>query len=194
MRRFGVKQEEAGCCQPCRRCSPPPLPLPPLRLLLLLLLRLLLRLLHLFPPPLQTRPSPLVVPQVTMADFLEALVEVKPAFGATLDSLEGYRLHGMIDYGPRYQHLLSSCRTLVQQVRRGARRGSVARGRQRPPLPAVKLLHTGAAGAAGVEKVAGHDVVRAWHLQSCRAASVAWPHSCLHAPFLLAASPYRRPC
>lgn len=51
-----------------------------------------------------------------MEDFLAALDEVKPAFGAVIDSLEGYRLHGMIGYGPRYQHLLSSCRTLVQQV------------------------------------------------------------------------------
>jgi vesicle-fusing ATPase len=52
-----------------------------------------------------------------MADFLQALEEVKPAFGAVIESLESYRLHGMIDYGPRYQHLLSSCRTLVHQVR-----------------------------------------------------------------------------
>lgn len=29
-----------------------------------------------------------------MADFLQALEEVKPAFGAVLDSLESYRLHG----------------------------------------------------------------------------------------------------
>lgn len=55
--------------------------------------------------------------QVTMADFLAALVEIKPAFGAVVETLESYRLHGMQDYGPRYQHLLSSCRTLVQQVR-----------------------------------------------------------------------------
>lgn len=52
-----------------------------------------------------------------MADFLKALDEVKPAFGAVIESLESYRLHGMIDYGARFQHLLSSCRTLVQQAR-----------------------------------------------------------------------------
>lgn len=61
-----------------------------------------------------------------MTDFLEALEEVKPAFGAVIESLESYRLHGMIDYGPRYQHLLSSCRTLVQQVGR-AQRGASGR-------------------------------------------------------------------
>lgn len=55
-----------------------------------------------------------------MADFLQALEEVKPAFGAVIESLEAYRLHGMIEYGPRYAHLLSSCRTLVTQVGRGS--------------------------------------------------------------------------
>ena len=48
---------------------------------------------------------------------MQALQEVQPAFGATLASLESYRLHGMLDYGPRYGHLLSSCRTLVEQAR-----------------------------------------------------------------------------
>lgn len=54
--------------------------------------------------------------KVTMQDFLEALEEVKPAFGATVETLDSYRLHGMVDYGPRYQNLLSSCKTLVKQV------------------------------------------------------------------------------
>lgn len=52
-----------------------------------------------------------------MSDFLAALDEVKPAFGAVMETLESYRLHGMLDYGPRYRHLLSSSVTLVQQVR-----------------------------------------------------------------------------
>ena len=54
--------------------------------------------------------------KVTMEDFLGALDEVQPAFGATIDTLDSYRLHGMVDYGSRYQHLLSSCQTLVRQV------------------------------------------------------------------------------
>ena len=61
-----------------------------------------------------------------MADFLKALEEVKPAFGAVIEGLESYRLHGMIDYGPRYHHLLSSCRTLVHQVRAGGGRAGAA--------------------------------------------------------------------
>jgi vesicle-fusing ATPase len=54
--------------------------------------------------------------KVTMQDFLAAVEEVVPAFGATIDTLDSYRLHGVVDYGPRHQHLLSSCRTLVRQV------------------------------------------------------------------------------
>lgn len=54
--------------------------------------------------------------KVNMEDFLKALDEVQPAFGAVVETLEGYRLHGMIDYGARYQHLISSCKTLVKQV------------------------------------------------------------------------------
>lgn len=54
--------------------------------------------------------------KVNMEDFLSALEEVKPAFGATIDTLDAYRLHGVIDYGRRHQHLLQSCKTLVRQV------------------------------------------------------------------------------
>jgi vesicle-fusing ATPase len=51
-----------------------------------------------------------------MDDFLAALDEVKPAFGAVMGTLEAYRLQGMLDYGNRFAHLMSSCTTLVQQV------------------------------------------------------------------------------
>ena len=54
--------------------------------------------------------------KVTMEDFLAALKEVTPAFGATIETLDSYRLHGMVDFGPRHEHLLFSCRTLVRQV------------------------------------------------------------------------------
>ena len=54
---------------------------------------------------------------MTRADFLEALLEVQPAFGSVVERLEAYRLHGIVDYGARFQHLMASCRTLVQQVR-----------------------------------------------------------------------------
>lgn len=66
-----------------------------------------------------------------MEDFLAALDEVKPAFGAVTETLESYRLHGVIDYGARFKHLLSSCQTLVQQVcvRWGGGGGVAGRGR-----------------------------------------------------------------
>lgn len=51
-----------------------------------------------------------------MADFQRALAEVKPAFGAVVDTLETYRSGGMINYGPRMQKLLGTCNKLVRQV------------------------------------------------------------------------------
>ena len=52
-----------------------------------------------------------------------ALLDVKPAFGAVIDTLEMYRLNGIIDYGDSYRHLASTCHSLVAQVRpRRARR------------------------------------------------------------------------
>jgi hypothetical protein len=62
--------------------------------------------------------------QVSMEDFRAALDEVKPAFGAVTETLETYRLHGIIDFGPRFQHLLSCCKTLVQQVGRTGLHGA----------------------------------------------------------------------
>lgn len=54
--------------------------------------------------------------QVTMEDFEAALKEVKPAFGAVTETLQEYILNGMIDYGPHFNHLHNTCRTLVDQV------------------------------------------------------------------------------
>ena len=54
--------------------------------------------------------------QVCMEDFEEALREVKPAFGAVTETLEAYRLNGIIDYGEHFRHLLSVCKQLVEQA------------------------------------------------------------------------------
>lgn len=43
--------------------------------------------------------------------------EVRPAFGAVVDTLEMYRLNGILDYGDRFRHLASTCQSLVEQVR-----------------------------------------------------------------------------
>jgi len=55
--------------------------------------------------------------KVTMADFQAALGEVRPAFGAAVDSLERCRLNGIIPYGPHFEHLMTTCRSVIQQVR-----------------------------------------------------------------------------
>ncbi len=54
--------------------------------------------------------------QVSMEDFEAALAEVKPAFGAVTETLEEYRLNGIIEYGEHFRHLHATCRTLVEQV------------------------------------------------------------------------------
>lgn len=57
--------------------------------------------------------------QVTMLDFLAALDEVQPAFGANTENLAKNITHGVVDYGDAYRHLASTLRTLVSQVTAG---------------------------------------------------------------------------
>ena len=55
--------------------------------------------------------------KVTMADFEMALLEVKPAFGASTDLFERCMLNGMISYGSKYEKLVSTVQSLIEQVR-----------------------------------------------------------------------------
>ncbi|CAJ1936460.1 unnamed protein product [Sphenostylis stenocarpa] len=62
--------------------------------------------------------------KVTMDDFLNALQEVIPAFGASTDDLERCSvenceegLHGMVDCGSRHQHIYQRSMLLVEQVK-----------------------------------------------------------------------------
>ncbi|XP_027345292.1 vesicle-fusing ATPase-like [Abrus precatorius] len=55
--------------------------------------------------------------KVTMDDFLNALQEVTPAFGASTDDLERCRLHGMVDCGDRHKHIHQRAMLLVEQVK-----------------------------------------------------------------------------
>ncbi|OIV94352.1 hypothetical protein TanjilG_21692 [Lupinus angustifolius] len=55
--------------------------------------------------------------KVTMDDFLNALHEVIPAFGASTDDLERCRLHGMVDCGDRHKHIYQRAMLLVEQVK-----------------------------------------------------------------------------
>eukprot|EP00250_Pteridium_aquilinum_P005582 c15654_g1_i1 orf=195-2447(+) len=67
--------------------------------------------------------------KIGMDDFLHALQEVKPAFGAAMNSLEMCRLNGMLDCGDRHRHIQESLMTLVEQVK----------GSERNPLLACLL-------------------------------------------------------
>ncbi|KAH8945551.1 hypothetical protein BDL97_12G045800 [Sphagnum fallax] len=54
--------------------------------------------------------------KVTMDDFMLALNEVKPAFGAAINILEMCRLNGMLDCGERHAHIQRTVMTFVEQV------------------------------------------------------------------------------
>ncbi|KAJ4845424.1 hypothetical protein Tsubulata_039749 [Turnera subulata] len=55
--------------------------------------------------------------KVTMEDFLNALHEVVPAFGASTDDLERCRLNGIVNCGVRHQHIYQRAMLLVEQVK-----------------------------------------------------------------------------
>ncbi|XP_004294018.1 PREDICTED: vesicle-fusing ATPase [Fragaria vesca subsp. vesca] len=59
--------------------------------------------------------------KVTMDDFLRALHEIVPAFGASTDDLERCRLHGMVDCGERHKHIYQRAMLLVEQVKSSER-------------------------------------------------------------------------
>ncbi|KAI7733374.1 hypothetical protein M8C21_018626, partial [Ambrosia artemisiifolia] len=55
--------------------------------------------------------------KVTMEDFLNALHEVIPAFGASTDDLERCRLNGIVDCGQRHDHIFKRTMLLAEQVK-----------------------------------------------------------------------------
>uniref|UniRef100_A0A7N2LS73 Vesicle-fusing ATPase n=1 Tax=Quercus lobata TaxID=97700 RepID=A0A7N2LS73_QUELO len=55
--------------------------------------------------------------KVTMDDFLNALHEIIPAFGASTDDLERCRLNGMVDCGDQNKHIYQRAMLLVEQVK-----------------------------------------------------------------------------
>lgn len=55
--------------------------------------------------------------KVTMTDFLNALHEVIPAFGASMDNLERCRLNGIVDCGGRHEHIFKRTMLLAEQVK-----------------------------------------------------------------------------
>eukprot|EP00246_Nothoceros_aenigmaticus_P010109 TRINITY_DN26438_c0_g1_i1.p1 TRINITY_DN26438_c0_g1~~TRINITY_DN26438_c0_g1_i1.p1 ORF type:complete len:310 (+),score=74.74 TRINITY_DN26438_c0_g1_i1:108-932(+) len=56
-----------------------------------------------------------------MDDFVSALQEVQPAFGAAVNTLEMCRVNGMLACGVKHAHIQETVMTLVEQVRRSDR-------------------------------------------------------------------------
>jgi len=73
--------------------------------------------------------------KVEMGDFENALQEVKPAFGAAVDSLEALRTYGMYEISEAHSHVMSTCRMLVEQLKRSEKN------------PLMTCMLQGAAGA-----------------------------------------------
>jgi len=49
-------------------------------------------------------------------DFLEALQDVRPAFGASEDTLETYMSNGIIPYSSQFEELFENGKLFIQQV------------------------------------------------------------------------------
>ncbi|KAK1364317.1 hypothetical protein POM88_039878 [Heracleum sosnowskyi] len=52
-----------------------------------------------------------------MDDFLNALQEILPAFGASMDDLERCRLNGIVEFGGRHAHIFKRTMLLAEQVK-----------------------------------------------------------------------------
>jgi len=73
--------------------------------------------------------------RVTRADFLQALNDIKPAFGVETDEFENCMRNGIINYGPSVDDLLNSGKLFIRQVANSDR------------TPLVSILISGPAGS-----------------------------------------------
>ncbi|KAJ7946983.1 vesicle-fusing ATPase [Quillaja saponaria] len=85
--------------------------------------------------------------KVTMDDFLHALQEITPSFGASTDDLERCRLNGMVDCGDRHRHIYQRAMLLVEQVK-------VSRG---SPLVSCLLEGPSSSGKTALAATVGID-------------------------------------
>lgn len=85
--------------------------------------------------------------KVTMDDFLHALHEIVPAFGASTDDLERCRLNGIVDCGERHKHIYQRAMLLVEQVK-------VSKG---SPLVTCLLEGPGGSGKSAMAATVGID-------------------------------------
>ncbi|KAG9439620.1 hypothetical protein H6P81_019785 [Aristolochia fimbriata] len=85
--------------------------------------------------------------KVTMDDFLQALHEIVPAFGASTDDLSRCRVHGMVDCGERHNRIYRRAMLLVEQVK-------VSKG---SPLVTCLLEGPGGSGKTSLAATIGID-------------------------------------
>ncbi|ONK75683.1 uncharacterized protein A4U43_C03F19450 [Asparagus officinalis] len=85
--------------------------------------------------------------KVTMDDFLHALEEIVPAFGASTYDLERCRLNGIVDCGERHKHIYQRAMLLVEQVK-------VSKG---SPLVTCLLEGPGGSGKSAMAATIGID-------------------------------------
>lgn len=85
--------------------------------------------------------------KVTMEDFLNALHEIIPAFGASTDDLERCRVNGMVECGERHDHIYKRAMLLVEQVK-------VSRG---SPLVTCLLEGPSGSGKSAMAATVGID-------------------------------------
>ncbi|XWS18393.1 hypothetical protein CRYUN_Cryun32bG0039700 [Craigia yunnanensis] len=85
--------------------------------------------------------------KVTMDDFLNALLQIVPAFGASTDDLERCRLNDMVDCGDRHKHIYQRAMLLVEQVK-------VSKG---SPLVTCLLERSSGSGKTALAATVGID-------------------------------------
>jgi vesicle-fusing ATPase len=73
--------------------------------------------------------------RVARADFMQALTEIKPAFGVDTNEFEGTVSNGIINYGPSVEKILRAGSLFIQQVRNSTR------------TPLVSILISGQPGS-----------------------------------------------
>ncbi|CAH8337599.1 unnamed protein product [Eruca vesicaria subsp. sativa] len=86
--------------------------------------------------------------KITMEDFLHAIHEVQPAFGASTDDLERCRLNGMVDSGDRHNHIYKRAMLLVEQVKVSTR----------SPLVTCLLEGSSGSGKTALPATVGIDI------------------------------------
>lgn len=119
-----------------------------------------------------------------MTDFEKALSEVKPAFGAVTETLEQYRLNGIIDSGQHFKDLSSTLKNLVEQVRcRRALGLHCTCGAAAHALIANTTLHIQAFESSGFWSTLPTSSLECSVVWSVAGAALS-PQCCFHSPML----------